>query len=85
MNKVWKIIGIVATGVIVIMIPLSLALQSPSSEPVIKKAEFVGGKECISCHQMEYNLWKDSDHDNAMDVATDSTVLGDFDNVEVEF
>jgi predicted CXXCH cytochrome family protein len=85
MNNVWKIIGIVATGVIVIMIPLSLVLHGSSSEPAVRKAEFVGGKECISCHQREYNLWKGSDHDNAMDVATDSTVLGDFNNVEVEF
>jgi len=85
MNNIWKNIGILATSVIVIMIPLSLALHSPSSEPATRKAEFVGGKECISCHQREYNLWKDSDHDNAMDVATDSTVMGDFNNVEVEF
>lgn len=44
---------------------------------------FVGGKECISCHTKEYNLWKNSNHDNAMDVATYSTVLGDFNNAEV--
>ena len=85
MNNIWKNIGILATSIIVIMIPLSLALHSPSSEPTIRKAEFVGGKECISCHQREYNLWKASDHDNAMNVASDSTVLGDFNNVEVEF
>ena len=85
MNSIWKKIGIISTGTIVIMIPLSLALHSSSSEPVINNAEFVGGKECTSCHQREYNLWKGSDHDNAMDVATDSTVLGDFNNAEVEF
>jgi hypothetical protein len=45
---------------------------------------FVGGKECISCHQNEYNLWKNSDHDRAMMIANDSTVLGDFNNVEIE-
>ena len=85
MNSIWKKIGITATGIIVLMIPLSVVLHTPSSEPAIKKAGFVGGKECISCHQREYNLWKGSDHDNAMEVATDSTVLGDFNNVEVEF
>ena len=85
MNNKWKIIGIVATGIIVIMIPLSLIVNKSSSTPLNKKAEFVGGKECISCHQREYNLWKGSDHDNAMDYANDSTVLGNFNNAAVRF
>jgi len=81
----WKITGITATAVIALMIPLSLLLHSPSSENTPGQAEFVGGKECVSCHQREYNLWKGSDHDRAMDIAADSTVLGDFNNVKVEF
>ena len=81
----WKIIGIAATGIIVLMIPLSLLIHKPSSISEKTKAKFVGGKECISCHQREYDLWKGSDHDRAMMIANDSTVLGDFDNVEVEF
>ena len=81
----WKKIGILATGLIVIMIPLSLILHYPSSRSTIKQAEFVGGDKCISCHQREYKSWKGSDHDNAMSIATDSTVRGDFNNVEVEF
>ena len=84
MISIWKKVGIISTGVIVLMIPLSLLLHRPSSTLQTQKAEFVGGKECISCHQREYDLWKHSNHDNAMDVATDSTVLGDFNNVEVE-
>jgi tetratricopeptide (TPR) repeat protein len=85
MTSIWKNTGIVATGIIVLMIPLSLLLHTPSSSPNKKQAEFVGGKKCISCHKREYDLWKNSDHDNAMNIATDSTVLGDFNNVEVEF
>ena len=84
MISIWKKVGIISTGVIVLMIPLSLLLHSSSSTLQTQKAEFVGGKECISCHQREYDLWKHSNHDNATDVATDSTVLGDFNNVEVE-
>jgi tetratricopeptide (TPR) repeat protein len=67
------------------VIPLSLFVHKPADQLPVKKAEFVGGKECISCHQREYNLWKGSDHDNAMDLANDSTVLGDFNNVRVQF
>jgi tetratricopeptide (TPR) repeat protein len=82
MNSIWKNTGIAATLIIVFMIPLSLLLNNTSSKIVEKKAEFVGGKECISCHQIEYNLWKGSDHDNAMNVANDSSVVGDFNDAE---
>ena len=85
MISIWKKTGLVATAVIALMIPLSFFVHKPSGPNLNKEAEFVGGKECISCHQREYNLWKGSDHDNAMDLANDSTVLGDFNNVQVKF
>jgi len=81
----WKLAGIISTAIIVLMIPLSLILHSASTTSIQNQAQFVGGKECISCHQREYELWKGSDHDRAMMVANDSTVLGDFNNIEVEF
>ena len=84
MITIWKKVGIISTGIIVLMIPLSLLLHRPSTNLQKEEAQFVGGKECISCHQREYELWKGSNHDNAMDIATDRTVLGNFDNVEVE-
>ncbi len=65
-----------------LIIPFLYFLLSCDSK---KPANFVGGKNCISCHQREYELWKGSDHDNAMMIANDSTVLGDFNIVEVEF
>ncbi len=84
MISIWKKVGIVSTGIIVLMIPLSLLMHQSSSSIQNEQAKFVGGKECISCHQREYDLWKSSNHDNAMDIATDSTVLGNFNNIEVE-
>ena len=84
MISIWKKVGIVSTGIIVIMIPLSLLIHKPTSTSQTNKATFVGGKECISCHQREYELWKSSDHDRAMMIANDSTVLGDFNDVEFE-
>jgi len=45
---------------------------------------FAGSQTCIECHETEYHLWQGSDHDNAMDTAIASTVLGDFDNAEFE-
>ena len=87
MNSIsnWKLAGIISTAIIVLMIPLSLLIHNRSSNIEIRRAQFVGGKECISCHQREYELWKGSDHSNAMTIASDSTVLGDFNNIEVEF
>ena len=35
---------------------------------------------CAQCHPKEYAQWQMSDHFKAMQVATDSTVLGDFNN-----
>ncbi len=43
-------------------------------------ATFVGREKCKSCHKKEYDKWLGSDHDNAMDIANDTTVLGDFNN-----
>ena len=54
----------------------------PESKPT--QAEYVGKETCIECHQAEYKDWKGSDHDLAMDYATDSTVLGDFNNATLE-
>ncbi|MCP4272922.1 MAG: hypothetical protein GY781_13335, partial [Gammaproteobacteria bacterium] len=45
-----------------------------------EKAEFVDRQSCIECHEKQYAEWTDSHHDLAMDVATEETVLGDFNN-----
>lgn len=41
-------------------------------------AQYVGRKTCVECHQTQGDLFHGSHHDLAMDVASDSTVLGDF-------
>lgn len=45
---------------------------------------YVGRASCIDCHQQEARLWTGSHHDLAMDLATDETVLGDFNNATLE-
>ena len=39
---------------------------------------YVGSDACTECHRPEAEQWRGSDHDRAMDVASDSTVQGDF-------
>jgi len=46
-----------------------------------QKAQYMGRESCRECHQMEYDLYRGSDHDMAMDSATSETVLGDFSDV----
>lgn len=46
-------------------------------------ATYVGRDSCAECHATEVEQWTGSDHDRAMEPATDATVLGDFANAEI--
>jgi Tfp pilus assembly protein PilF len=83
----WKITGLTATLIIIFSIPAYLLKETyfprpPATMPV---ATFVGGRKCADCHKAEYDSWQNSLHDRAMEVAGDTTVLGDFNNAVVEF
>ncbi|WP_217705501.1 ammonia-forming cytochrome c nitrite reductase subunit c552 [Peristeroidobacter soli] len=43
-------------------------------------ADFVGGAACAGCHRAQYESWRGSHHDLAMQPADDPAVLGDFEN-----
>ena len=45
-------------------------------------AQYVGRETCAKCHQQQTQLWTGSHHDRAMEIASEQTVLGDFDNAE---
>jgi len=83
----WKITGLIATLVIVLCIPAYMLKETYFPRPSASRpvATFVGSKKCMDCHRAEYDKWKNSLHDRAMDVASDATVLGDFSNTVVEF
>src|SRR6476469_1652049 len=44
----------------------------------IDHAEYVGRATCAECHATEHKLWSGSHHDRAMELASDESVLGDF-------
>ena len=69
----------------IVLLFFSAVLSSCVSEHSQQQAEFAGSRTCLECHRDEYRLWKSSDHDNAMDTAIASTVLGDFNNAEFEW
>ncbi len=45
---------------------------------------FVGSEACAQCHQAEAKLWRASQHELAMDHATDKSVLGDFNDASLD-
>jgi tetratricopeptide (TPR) repeat protein len=84
----WKITGIIATLVIVLCIPAYVLKQQyyrQSAGSAIQPAAFVGGQKCADCHKGEYDQWRGSHHDLAMDEANDASVLGNFDDAVFEF
>ena len=45
---------------------------------------FAGTESCAGCHSQETNLWRNSHHDLAMQIATTDTALGDFSGSQFE-
>jgi tetratricopeptide (TPR) repeat protein len=80
--RLWEAIGLIALATIVVTVPLSLrrSVQQGPGEIADVKAAFVGSKACQDCHRTEFDRWSGSDHDKAMDIATEDTVLGNFDD-----
>ena len=86
-NTTWKITGIIATLVIVLILPIYHLKNRPS--PTIPEREdhgqtarFVGSEACRDCHKTEYDKWSGSHHRWAMAPADEHSVLGDFNDAE---
>ena len=77
-----KIIYVIA-GVCLFVLAGIFAVRctQPEKKNTTTANEFVGDQACISCHKKEHEEWKLSDHFKAMEIANDSTVLGNFNNV----
>ena len=64
---------------------LSLFLGLFLSLPLNASSEYAGSTACADCHSSEHEQWQNSHHSKAMQAATVDTVLGDFDDISVEF
>ena len=64
---------------------LALCLSSSVLARQLENAAYVGAEVCGSCHQQQEQLWQQSDHHKAMQVAKPETVLGDFSDLTVTF
>ena len=47
-------------------------------------AQYVGRATCAECHKAQQEKWQGSHHDRAMELATDESVLGDFNDTKFE-
>lgn len=82
----WKIIGILATLVIVLALPLYIVQESrrTGTPPDEQPATFVTSRASAKCHKKEYEEWQNSHHAKSMAVAAEETVLGDFNDAVFE-
>jgi tetratricopeptide (TPR) repeat protein len=56
-----------------------------SAPPAAVAPQFVGAETCRQCHAPEFEAWRGSDHDLAMQDATAATVLGNFDDARFTY
>ncbi len=62
------------------------AVHSPAPEkPLLDGGAFVGTQACAACHVAQHELWRGSHHDLAMQLPSDDSVLGDFDDATFEY
>jgi predicted CXXCH cytochrome family protein len=71
-------------GILVLAGTLAVLALRDTSRPRAENTAYVGSAACSDCHADTAAAHTGSDHDLAMDVATDATVLGRFDGREIE-
>ena len=69
--------GAVALGIVVVAILVIVLWRWQKAKPAAV-ATYVGQERCAQCHAEQVQAWRTSHHAQAMRVADDSTVLGNF-------
>lgn len=87
--RITRILYSLPLPILFLLMVLSACLEKPEQErqgagEESMAAKYLGRASCRECHTRENDLYLGSDHDLAMDTATDQTVLGDFNNVSTE-
>jgi predicted CXXCH cytochrome family protein len=78
-TKIRVMLGLLLSYLLIVWI------TSPTAYAASPASTFVGSDKCNQCHQVEHSQWQLSDHSRAMRRPDDKTVLGNFDEVSVEF
>jgi tetratricopeptide (TPR) repeat protein len=72
-------------SVLILSLFLIFWVTTPVTHAANPASTFVGSDQCSQCHQVEYSQWQLSDHSRAMQHPDEKAVLGDFNDVSVEF
>jgi len=86
-RKIWIAASLAAT--IVAAVGLGFYLHSGGGSAWnasnASAATYVGSETCAGCHQTEAKLWHGSHHEQAMDYATEKSVLGNFNDADFDY
>ena len=76
-------------ALLILIINVGACSKAPSGDPAVQvppgEPQFVGSAVCANCHEGAYEDWLGSHHDLAMQEASDSTVLGDFEDASFDY
>lgn len=56
-----------------------------SNDNTFNNSTYVGSEQCSNCHSEAFKDWQQSHHWHAMEVASEQSVLGDFNNTEFTY
>src|SRR4029077_16813583 len=73
-----RLIWLAALAAVLLLLAVGFVFHRQNEKEVLSKARFVGSEICSGCHQAEAKSWGISQHQAAMQHATERTVLGDF-------
>jgi hypothetical protein len=76
-------LAIAAAGLYVQFFAAPPKSPAPGAEST-EKLSFVGSDICTGCHRKEGELWHGSQHAHAMDHATETSVIGDFNDASLD-
>ena len=75
----------VAGGAFYLAAGLRATHAAGADDAAMPAATFVGSQACAGCHQAQARLWDGSQHKQAMQHATEKTVLGDFNDASFDY
>jgi predicted CXXCH cytochrome family protein len=65
--------------------PDKIALLTGAAKTPVVAAHYVGAQACAGCHESQYAAWQGSQHQAAMQEATDRSVLGNFNSAKFNY
>lgn len=69
---------------VLVFVGVAISADYFRGSPESISATFVGRSSCIDCHKDQADKFQGSHHDLAMDLATDETVIGNFEDATIE-